>query len=107
TITEVLLQLLPQANEQQQNFIKLLQQHERLLALPEILQEFIALKAQKEQTLDVQVTTAMPLSDNLHKQLTDALQRRFKRNITLASQVDPAILGGAIIRAGDMVIDGS
>jgi F-type H+-transporting ATPase subunit delta len=53
------------------------------------------------------VLSAYPLSDEETERLRAALAKRFAKDVTVASRVDPHLLGGAIIRAGDMVIDGS
>jgi F-type H+-transporting ATPase subunit delta len=53
------------------------------------------------------VSTAYPLSEAETQQLADTMQVRLERSITLTSETDPSLLGGALIRADDLVIDGS
>jgi len=55
----------------------------------------------------VEVTSAFALSDSDVADLEKSLERQLSRSISLTHQTDPALLGGAVIRAGDMVIDGS
>lgn len=94
-------------NSSQQNFIKLLAENHRLPLLAEISELFENLKAQAEATLEVEVISARPLSDEQSQRLTQALSKKFSREVHLHSAVDENLLGGAIIRAGDTVIDGT
>jgi F-type H+-transporting ATPase subunit delta len=89
------------------NFIAILAENHRLLLLPEILVQFEALRAAVENTIDVDVVSAVALDEAQAARLTDALTRRFKRKVRMQNSVDAALLGGAVVRAGDMVIDGS
>jgi len=56
---------------------------------------------------DVTVTSAAPLNATQQQRLAGALQKRLKRNVRLHCEVDPQLIGGAVLRAGDLVIDGS
>ena len=89
------------------SFIKLLADNQRLQALPEIAALFEQRKREAEKVLQVRVRTAAPIDASETAKLKDALKRRFGRDIELEQTVDPAVLGGAIIDAGDVVIDGS
>ncbi len=89
------------------NFLKLLLENRRLSVLPEISKHFDALKADVENTIDVTITSAAALSDAQLVMLVDALKARFGRDVNLQTQVDENLIGGAVIRAGDVVIDGS
>lgn len=90
-----------------QNFLHVMADNHRLPLLPAVHEQFQALKANLERTIDVDVVTAAPLSEALHARLTTALGKRLGRDVRVAVSVDPALLGGAVIRAGDTVIDGS
>jgi F-type H+-transporting ATPase subunit delta len=90
-----------------QNFVRLLASNKRLHVLPEIAVQYEMLRAQYENELDVQVTSAVALSPAQQDKLAGALKTRFKRDIRISTAVDPGLLGGAVIRAGDLVIDGS
>jgi len=87
--------------------LKLLLENRRLSVLPEISEHFDALKADVENTIDVTITSAAALSDAQLATLVDALKARFGRDVNLQTQVDENLIGGAVIRAGDVVIDGS
>jgi len=88
-------------------FAQVLAANKRLPLLGEIQAQFEALRAQEQSTLDVQVTSAFQLSEAELARLQVALGQRFDKQINMASSVDGALIGGAIIRAGDTVIDGS
>ena len=89
------------------SFVSLLAENQRLHALPEIAALFEQRKREAEQVLQVRVRTAAPIDAAETAKLKDALKRRFGRDIELEQTLDPAVLGGAIIDAGDVVIDGS
>lgn len=89
------------------NFIKLLLEYERVPAFPEMAEMYEAMKAAIENTVDVTVTTATALSGMQQQALVAALKKRLGREVRLEVEVDEALIGGAIIRAGDIVIDGS
>ena len=88
-------------------FLLVLAANKRLALLPEIAEQFEALKARSEQVLDVEIATAVALSDEQLGAYTDALERRFEQEVHVTAQVDAQLIGGAVIRAADTVIDGS
>jgi F-type H+-transporting ATPase subunit delta len=90
-----------------QNFVRVVAENHRLLLLPEIAAHFEELRSAIENTVDVDVVSAVPLSDAEAGKLAAALNARLKRQVRMRNSVDAALLGGAIIRAGDLVIDGS
>lgn len=89
------------------NFLKLLLEYGRVNVLPEIAQHFEALKANVENTVDVTVTSATALSAGQQKEIASALQSRLGRDVNLETEIDENLIGGAVIKAGDIVIDGS
>ncbi len=89
------------------NFVKLLAENGRLAILPEIARLFDELRADEENTVDVEVVSAVELDDAIRERLTAALAKRLGRDVRLHCAVDDDLLGGAIIRANDLVIDGS
>ncbi len=94
-------------DEKGKNFISLLAENKRLVLLPEISSLFETLKANQEMSVDVEITTAFEISSDVSNKLAKALKERLKREIILATKVDQSLIGGAIIRAGDNVIDSS
>lgn len=89
------------------NFVQLLAENKRLVLLPEISTLFDSLKANQEKSVDVEITTAFEISSDISNKLAQALKDRLQRDIKLATSVDQSLIGGAIIRAGDNVIDNS
>ena len=90
-----------------QNFVRVLAENHRLLLLPEIAAHYEELRAAVENTLDVEVISAVTLSDAQADKLKQALSTRLKRTVRMQNSVDSTLLGGAVVRAGDLVIDGS
>ena len=89
------------------NFLRMLSDNGRLGVLPEIAAAYEALRAEAEGRIEVEVRSAQPLGDATRAALQSALERRLSRAVTLANVIDPSLIGGAVIRAGDLVIDGS
>jgi F-type H+-transporting ATPase subunit delta len=94
-------------NEEGSNLVRLLVENSRLAVLPEIGSLFERLKAEKQRTLNVQVTTAFALKPEQEKTIATALKAKLGRDVTISSEKDPDLIGGVHIRAGDLVIDGS
>jgi F-type H+-transporting ATPase subunit delta len=89
------------------NFLKLLLENGRVVALPEISAQFEALKAKVENSIDAVITAAAPLSDAQEKAIASSLSEKLGRDVRISTQIDENLIGGAVIRAGDVVIDGS
>jgi F-type H+-transporting ATPase subunit delta len=89
------------------NFFGTLAVNHRLEFLPEIAALFDNLKDEALGVADVTVTSAAALDEAHRKRLTAALEKRLKRSVRLHCNTDPALIGGAVLRAGDLVIDGS
>lgn len=96
-----------QVDSQGQNFLKVMAENERLLVLPQVLEQFVALKAEYEQEVTVDVTSAVKVTAEQKTTLSAALEKRLARKVKLNCIVDASIVSGLIIQAGDMVIDGS
>lgn len=90
-----------------QNFIKVLAENKRLLVLPQIVTQFSELKAEHEKTITVDVTSAVELTAEQMTTLSAALEKRLARKVKLNCNVDVTIVSGLVMKAGDMVIDGS
>lgn len=90
-----------------QNFIKVLAENERLLVLPQIATQFSELKAEYEKVISVDVTSAVELTAEQQTTLSAALEKRLARKVKLNCMVDANVVSGLVIKAGDMVIDGS
>jgi F-type H+-transporting ATPase subunit delta len=94
-------------NPAMQNFVRILAENHRLLLLPEISAHFEELRSAVENTIDVEVISAIALNGTQADKLAQALSTRLKRTVRMQNTVDATLLGGAILRAGDLVIDGS
>jgi F-type H+-transporting ATPase subunit delta len=94
-------------DENGRNFLNTLAENRRLGLLPEIAEMYETLRAEIEHIADVEIISATQLTDAQRGRLTEALKRRLKREIRLHVSVDPSLIGGAIVRSGDLVIDGS
>lgn len=90
-----------------ENSIALLVENKRLAALPEIAIQYETLRAEAEKTLTVYVSSFLPLNTTEQERLMTSLSKRLQRHVSLEVALDEALLGGAVIRAGDLVIDGS
>lgn len=100
-------EIVGQLDEQTRNFLATLASNRRLALLPEIASMYEALRAEAENTADVQVVSAVALDEAQKQRLAQALKKRLKREVRLHCEVDASLIGGAIVRAGDFVIDGS
>lgn len=89
------------------NFLRLVARNRRLFALPGIIQAFRAMAAAKRGEMTAEVTSAQPLSDDQVAALKAALKENLGKDVTLAASVNPAILGGLIVKVGSRMIDTS
>ena len=94
-------------NDRARKLVQVLASNKRLDILLQIQEQFETLRAAEEQTLDVEVISAYPLSAQETERLRSALSTRYSKEVVLTSEVDSGLIGGAVIRAGDTVIDGS
>jgi F-type H+-transporting ATPase subunit delta len=97
----------PKLDAAMQNFVRVLAENHRLVLLPEIAAHYEAARAQVENTVDVAVISAVALDAAQAEKLKQALNTRLRRQVRMQNSVDASLLGGAVIRAGDLVIDGS
>jgi F-type H+-transporting ATPase subunit delta len=97
----------PTLDARMQNFVRVLAENHRLLLLPEILAHYEVMRAEVENTVDVEVISAVKLDPAQAEKLAGALNTRLKRRVNMRNSVDASLLGGAVIHAGDLVIDGS
>lgn len=89
------------------NLVRVLAENRRLDVAPELAAHFEALADEAAGTVEAEAVSAYPLAEAQRKQLIDALKRRLGKNVNLHTREDPELLGGVIVRAGDLVIDGS
>ena len=89
------------------NFVRVLLEKNRLKYLPEVRRIFEEERAESEGRSKVEVTSAFELNDDQKKKITSAMSKRLGTEVDLAVKVDDALIGGVVIRAGDLVIDAS
>jgi F-type H+-transporting ATPase subunit delta len=94
-------------NEQGANFIRVLAANGRLRLLPEIAALYEIKRRDAEGTVQAEMLSAYPASESQQAEIIASLRKRLGREIELSCSTDTGLLGGAIIRAGDLVIDGS
>ncbi len=90
-----------------QNLIKVMAENGRLKAFPDVFEQFVALKQEFEKQMDVEIISATELSEQQLADISSKLEQRLERKVQLNCSVDETLLGGVIIRAGDLVIDNS
>lgn len=106
--SELILDCLEQeTSEQVANFFQVLAENQRLVLLPEIAALFRAYRADLERTVEVEVRAPFELTDEQQKKLAQALSKRLEREVSLETSLDKSLIGGVVVRTGDMVIDAS
>lgn len=108
---EILLELCAKSGHkpdtQERNFVRLLADYRRLAVLPEIAAEYRALREQAENLVEVEMRAAVPVSEAEQNTVRAALEKKLARKVKLSCVTDKALIGGAVLRADDLVIDGS
>lgn len=107
-LAEVLSQVVAATlGEEGRSLVKLLVENNRLQAAPFIAEQFEALRAEAESRIDVEITSAVPIPPAQQEKLADAVGKRLARDVVVEWKTDESLVAGAVIRAGDLVIDGS
>jgi len=107
-ITDMLVDLTKDAlPEGGTNLINLLVQNERLDALDDIQSQYADLVAKAKAIVTAEVTTAIALTEDQKSSLTQALEKRLGQKVVIEETVDADLVGGAIVKTGDLVIDGT
>ncbi|MDD3761660.1 MAG: F0F1 ATP synthase subunit delta [Nevskiales bacterium] len=87
--------------------VRLLVENGRLAALPAIAEQYEQLRAEAESRVDVEITSAVEVDSAQQEQLAAAVRKRLQREVGIEWKTDPDLIGGALIRAGDVIIDGT
>ncbi|MGF1546953.1 MAG: F0F1 ATP synthase subunit delta [Thiotrichales bacterium] len=96
-----------QIDESAKNLVRVLADNGRLAVLPQISALYENLRAEAEGVVEAEIITAMEIDPTQHQAIANALQQRLGREVKTSTRIDPSLIGGAIVRAGDLVIDGS
>jgi len=108
TLAEVFNQICgEQLDQHGQNLIKVLAENKRLQALPEISELFNEFKTEFDKEIEADVISATELNEKQQAEISGALEKRLARKVKLNCSVDPTLIAGVKIKAGDTVIDGS
>lgn len=94
-------------DEPMRQFLRVLGERDRLSVLPEIREQFEELRAEQEQRLTAEVVSARELDPAQQERIRAALAERTGQTVELVSKIDEQLLGGAVVRAGDRVLDAS
>ena len=106
-VAQLFLDVVGSVSAEQQNFVRLLVDNERLQVLPEIRDLYVELKNGQEGVKEADIASAFPLDDATLKNLVAELETRFKCKIQATVSLDPELIGGVRIAVGDQVIDAS
>lgn len=104
----LIYELMPEITSKMKQALVVIAQAKRLLFIPEIASLFETFKTEREHVIHVRVTSATEIHDKAFiAKMKKALEERFGTEVVLEFKVDPSVLGGAIIQAGDVLINGS
>ena len=106
-VAQLFLDVVGTVSAEQQNFVRLLVDNERLQVLPEIRDLYVELKNGQEGVQEADIASAFPLDDATLKNLVAELEARFQCRIQATVSLDPELIGGVRIAVGDQVIDAS
>lgn len=89
------------------NFVRVIARNARLFALPSIISVFRELAANARGEVTADVTSAEPLNSDQLKKLAETLKAKIGKTVTLNEHVDPALIGGLVVKVGSRMIDSS
>lgn len=94
-------------DDKAKNLVKLLAENDRLAVVPELRAIFASLASESEGSVDADVISAKELDDTQQTKLATSLAKKLGKEVKLNCSVDESLMGGVIVKAGDLVIDGS
>ena len=97
----------PEQTPDFKNLVALLAENDRLAGIPAITAAFETLKQEAEGKIEVQVISAQKLTTQQQDAMAKSLAKKLGKEVSMTAEVDESLIAGAIIHAGDMVIDGS
>ncbi|MFB2873046.1 F0F1 ATP synthase subunit delta [Aeromonas jandaei] len=96
-----------QLDEHGQNLIRVMAENGRLGVLPAVVAEFVVFKAELDKEVQADVTSAIALTDQQKANIQASLEQRLARKVKLNCSIDASLMAGVLIKAGDLVIDGT
>ena len=107
-IVDIILEIGGDAfDEQIRNLVRILGHYRRLQIVPSIAEQYESLRAEEEGVIEAELQTAYAMDQSQIEKLTESLQNRLGRKVRLKCRENQDLIGGAVIRAGDWVVDGS
>ena len=94
-------------SESGKNFVKVIGENNRFEVIPEIFEEFVRLREKHEKRLECDLLSARAFSDSEIESLKDKLAKKFDCKVVLNQKIDKTLIGGAVLKIGDKVIDAS
>jgi len=105
---ELVIQVLgDNLSQQQQNLVKLMAENGRLKLMPDVVEQFEAARAKAENKIEAEVLSAFELTAEQASELVNTLKNKFGKEVTLTTTIDESLIGGVVIKAGDIIIDAS
>ena len=93
--------------DKQQNLVKLMAENNRLKLMPDVLAQFEVARANAENKIEAEITSAFELSAEQISELVNTLKNKLGSDVTVTTSIDESLIGGVIIKAGDTIIDAS
>ena len=90
-----------------ESFVRLLADNQRLYIIPDVAKQYEQYRAAAESTIEATIVAPQAVSKDQQKSIAGALEKRLGKKVALETEIDETIIGGAVIKAGDLVIDGS
>jgi len=103
----LIVDIVGKLDAQQENLVRVLMENDRLLLSPEIASLYEEHRAEAEASVDVVVASAIALDAKQEQAIAASLEKKLGKKVNLSSNVDESLIGGVVIQAGDLVIDGS
>ena len=88
-------------------FVGLVARNRRLFALPQMIEEFLAELARRRGEMRAEVTAAKPLNEQQQASLAEAIRRSVGGKVAVDVKVDPALIGGLVVKVGSRMVDSS
>ncbi len=89
------------------NFLGLLARNRRLFALPEMIEGFLHILAERRGEVTAQVIAAQELSETQRRSIDERLRKAVGRKVAVDFRIDPSLLGGLIVKVGSRMVDAS